>query len=288
MRIDDEVQGDEAPTNSSNPDRARQVEIERVLRQAALTKLRRAELVAEWVRIQTPHILGQHVRKSRAGRPRGGVAEAARRLPVPGKGDEARRKFVMRAVEIDGLPPEVKAAVRALSLDDNQSALIAVARSGLLDAQLTKLHDIAAIKASPRRKSQGYHHPSVKSSAPSRRAGELAFEAVELLPAGPTVELVPPVEKAHDEASPVGRPLSIEHAAVFSRLVQRWDREMQPAFGAAPTLVREKLAAEIQSRACATPRLQLGASPQKWAFMERSGKRLFITKSRRRAEPSVK
>ena len=91
--------------------------------------------------------------RNQGSRPEGGVARAARALPVPGKSTEARRKFIERALKIDGIWQEVKVAVRAARLHNKQSALLAIASEHSQAAQLAKVQEIATRKAMPRRTS---------------------------------------------------------------------------------------------------------------------------------------
>ena len=145
---------DEAQSNGDEVD-ARMAEIEVILDHAAMHLLDKCALVAEWVRHAEARVwvFGQVDQKPGGGRPEGGIARAARALPVPGKTTEARRKFVERAVKIYGIWPEVKVAVRTAGLDDTQSALLAIASERSSEAQLAKVQEIVARKAMPRRKS---------------------------------------------------------------------------------------------------------------------------------------
>ena len=145
---------DGAQSNGDEGD-VRMAEIEEILGHAAMHLLDKCTLVAEWVRYAEAKlsVFGQIVPKPKGGRPEGGVARAGREPPVPGKSDEARRKFVERALKIDGIWPEVKVAARAAGLDDTQSALLAIASEHSQAAQLAKVQEITARKAMPRRKS---------------------------------------------------------------------------------------------------------------------------------------
>ena len=106
-------------TNNPKPDGdesdARMARIEEILGYTATPLLDKCELVAEWVKHAAAKlsVFGQIVPKPKGGRPEGGVARAARDLPVPGKTPDARRKFIERAMKIDGIWPDVKAAARA-------------------------------------------------------------------------------------------------------------------------------------------------------------------------------
>ena len=76
---------------------------------------------------ETPEISGQHVQKL-PGRPQSGNAKAARELPLEGKSVEARRKSIERAANIAAISPDAKAAAKEQGLDDNQRALLLIAK----------------------------------------------------------------------------------------------------------------------------------------------------------------
>lgn len=80
---------------------------------------------------------------------KGGMAEAARRLPVPGKSDEARRKSVSRDVKIAGISSRAKTAAKEAGLDDNLSALLSIAQERTRRAQIAKVHELAERKRKP-------------------------------------------------------------------------------------------------------------------------------------------
>src|SRR6202035_5005705 len=117
--------------------------------------LKKCVLAAEWVHHAEAKffsVLGQAVHKPAGGRPESGLTRAARELCVPGATPAARRKYLDRAIKIAEIWPEAKSAAEAAGLDNNQSALLAVARESSLAAQLAKVQEIAARKAMPRRK----------------------------------------------------------------------------------------------------------------------------------------
>ena len=142
-------------TDTASEIDARMAKIQEILAFAGMSLLERASLVAEWVRYAEAKISvsGQLVQKTKGGRPEGGIARAARELRVPGKTEEARRKFVERAVKINTLWDETKEAARAAGLANTQSALLAIAREQSSEAQVSKVREIAACKSAPRRKS---------------------------------------------------------------------------------------------------------------------------------------
>jgi hypothetical protein len=174
---DADVQVKDVQPNGDDAD-ARMAEIEEVLDHAATPHLDKCELVAEWVHHAEAKfaISGQLDRKSGAGRPQGGIARAARELPLPGKSEEARRKFVERAIFINCIWPEVKSAARKAKLDNIQSALLDIAGERSLAAQVAKVAEVAARKAAPRRKSRtrkgGGSPANADTSAPDQESPE--------------------------------------------------------------------------------------------------------------------
>ena len=106
-------------------------EILKILGHAAMPRLDRCELVAEYVRhgeAKAP-VFDQNVSKPKGGRPEGGITRAAKELPVPGKTFLGRRQYIKRAITIDELFPETKAAARDAKLDDIQTALLDIVTS---------------------------------------------------------------------------------------------------------------------------------------------------------------
>jgi hypothetical protein len=148
------ISSNDARPNGDEVD-VRMAEIDEILRHAAMRHLEKCVLAAEWVHHAEAKIsvFGQPVHKPEGGRPEGGLTRAARELCVPGPTPAARRKYLDRAIKITEIWPEAKSAAEAVGLDDIQSALLAIAHEHSLEAQLAKVHEIAARKAQPRRKS---------------------------------------------------------------------------------------------------------------------------------------
>ncbi|MDE2582761.1 MAG: ParB N-terminal domain-containing protein [Rhodospirillales bacterium] len=124
---------------------ARLWEIAENLHRAELTAQERAEHIAEWVRLRGEKV-GQLIPPGGRQPNDQGIRKAARELPVAGDTDEAKRKNVERAVKIAAIAPEAKEAARAAGLDDNQSALLAVARAAPAE-QIAKVAEIAERRA---------------------------------------------------------------------------------------------------------------------------------------------
>ena len=93
---------------------ARMSEIAENLHRAELTPFEHDEQVAEWVQLlkADPVFSGQNVQKKGRGRGKGGISEAARRLPIKGKTHTAKRKNVQRALKVDNIFPEAKDAIK--------------------------------------------------------------------------------------------------------------------------------------------------------------------------------
>ena len=108
----------DVPTDGAQPNGheidIRMAKIKEILAHAAMHLLEKCALAAEWLHhaeAKLSAVLGQHVEKS-AGRPEGALTRAARELCVPGSTPTARRKFMERALKIDGIRPEAKSAAQ--------------------------------------------------------------------------------------------------------------------------------------------------------------------------------
>lgn len=119
---------------------ARLWEIAENLHRAELTKLERDEHVAEWIKITDGLHASQSATHRQAGQQPGGINAAARELGIDK--DDAHR-----AVKIDSLTDEAKAAARETGLDNNRSALLAVAGKPAA-SQAAAVHDLADRRAS--------------------------------------------------------------------------------------------------------------------------------------------
>ena len=136
---------------------ARLWQISENLHRTDLTALEYDEHVAEWVRLveekiekeeadedQEEGIIGQKVQKNSRGRPKGGIAAAARQLPLKGKSEDAKRKNVSRSIKVAGIAPNVKDVVKEAGLDQERGALLKIAAEKTPDAQLAKARELAA------------------------------------------------------------------------------------------------------------------------------------------------
>lgn len=138
------MKGDERDT--------RMWEISANLHRADLTPEEYDEQLAEWVRLweERQAVSGQNVRKRGSGRPKSGMSEAARHLPVKGKSHEAKRKRVARALKNAAIAPEAKKAANKAGL--NQSQRFKVAEEKTPEAQVAKVRELAVRKSKAEKK----------------------------------------------------------------------------------------------------------------------------------------
>lgn len=110
-----------------------------------VTVLRRAEQLVEYFRLATAkvNISGQPVQKGKIGRPQAGIALAARKLPLVGRSEQARRKILTRAEKINRITLEAKIAAVEAGLDNNQEALLRLGQAHGRDAQLRVVAELA-------------------------------------------------------------------------------------------------------------------------------------------------
>jgi hypothetical protein len=203
-------------------------EIQTILDHAGKRLLEKCELVTEYVRhAETKATLyDKLVAKPRAGRPLSGITRAARELAVPGKTEGARKKFIERAINIaTSIWPQTKAAARAARLDNSISALLEIADLQSPEEQLTKIAEIKARRAAPRRKRDKANPTPI-----SRDAGQ------------PT-RVVPDVV-----SGPADLALTADEQALFAQLRTAWtdDGVLQRAdWQKASTRLRHRIAIDF-------------------------------------------
>ena len=129
------------------------MEIAENLHRADLSQLDRDTQVARWIELtaakqaeaQSLQLATIESRRGdgRGHRAEGGVNAAARELGID-------KYDAHRAVKVAGLSDEAKRAARDAKLDDNRSALLAVAKETTPGAQVAKVGEIAAAKSRPK------------------------------------------------------------------------------------------------------------------------------------------
>jgi len=130
-------------------------EIAENLHRADLTAMQRDEHVAEWVRLTDEAARVAQVAPPRGGRqPRSkGINAASRELGVD-------RTQAQRAIKVAGLSQEAKQAAKAMSLEDNRSALLDAAKHSGADEQVAALRR----KAEERNRRKSQTHAEVKDA----------------------------------------------------------------------------------------------------------------------------
>jgi hypothetical protein len=221
---------------------ARMADIQELIYLAGPTVLEMSSLVMEWLAIwERGHISGQDVQEFKVGRPHGGISQAARVLCVPGKTEEARRKSIERAMKIAGISSEAKDEAKRLGLDNNQSALFAIANV-TPEEQVAKAQERAARKRGRRHKQTitPDHVKGVMLDAPEPQdlvIGESDVDGPGLPPIGSP----PTIPKEHG-ADPHGdafaqQSVNAPDDAAFDALVAAW--------AAASEAVRHRFVIEI-------------------------------------------
>lgn len=139
-----------------------------------LTALQHAEQLVVWVKLAEAKgfFSGQYVRKSKLGRPLGGLSKSARLLPAVGRSFEARRKIIQRATKIAGIFPEAKEAAKAAGLDDNQKALLQIAKAGGRKSQVRMVAKLAARAQDPNETKQDPSDSKHSTAASDRQAND--------------------------------------------------------------------------------------------------------------------
>ena len=122
---------------------ARLITYEENLFRNDLTVLERAEQYTEWFRLaEELGVFGQDVQKPTGGRPEGGLSKIARELPISGKTVEARRKTMERSKAIASIYPKTKEAIKEAKLDNNQKALLEIAKEKAPNDQVKKVREL--------------------------------------------------------------------------------------------------------------------------------------------------
>jgi ParB-like chromosome segregation protein Spo0J len=174
---------------------ARLWQISENLHRAELNALEFFEHIAEWTKLfeQEFRDSGQNVQQKK-GRPQGGNALAGRKLPVPGKTEEGRRKFIERARAVASIDAKVKAEIKEANLQDNRSALLRIAKESSPSAQVAKVRELISRPAKSRTLRVHVVGDDVLKSKEDnlhrRRADEATLKALKTLwsEASPTIQ----------------------------------------------------------------------------------------------------
>jgi ParB/RepB/Spo0J family partition protein len=126
---------------------ARLWEISENLHRDGLTDLEEADLIVEWLKLteqkEEQDVSAQNGQKGKIGRPKGGVSEAARKLP--GKGTQpAKRHKIERAIKRAAIDGEVKEKIVEAGFADSPTKLDAIASKPDKEAQLKEFERLQA------------------------------------------------------------------------------------------------------------------------------------------------
>jgi hypothetical protein len=140
----------QTPYPAYGHNRDRQDEIADML-ECTTTVLERDELIAEYVELERQKV-GQLDHPPPGGRQKTdkGIANAARKLEFLGESEEARRKLIERALKVAAICHEAKDAAIAAKLQNNHSALRAIAKAPP-EEQMEKVQEITKRKEESRR-----------------------------------------------------------------------------------------------------------------------------------------
>jgi hypothetical protein len=200
-----------------------------------LTVLRRAEKLVEYYRLASAkvNISGQPARKSKFGRPPGGVSLAARELPLVGRSAEARRIIANRAIRINQITPEAKKAAIESGLDDNQGALLKIAEAGGQKAQLRKVAELADI--SKKRNAQ-VNRAAKRPATGDEASAEIAVRSSALQPDG--------TQSATDADDTPGKEAGTcqpsQKATTYNEMAALWKPECRAGWAYMPSRDRER------------------------------------------------
>ena len=118
-------------------------EIAENLHRSELTTLERAAQIARWAELTAAKV-GQ------ADPPSGGAQPAEKGVRKVARELNLERKDVERAVKVASISPEAKQTARDVGLDDNRTALLAVAKEATPEAQVAKVRAISSAKTAPK------------------------------------------------------------------------------------------------------------------------------------------
>ncbi len=222
---------------------ARLIQIGENLWRKDLTVLQRAEMLVEWLTVASARVnrSGQVVQKGKTGRLSGGIALAAREVPVAGRSVEARRKIIERAVRIAQLAPEVKTAAKRAGLDNNQRVLLKIAKATGRKAQLKRVEGLAARSPDP----NGQSKQNRKATASSRDG--LEDQVVE---AGQSLQIGSDADDAADDSKAEAGAASVKRVTTLDELEAFWNREGRDLWKYTPFGERERFLDMLRRAKC--------------------------------------
>jgi ParB-like chromosome segregation protein Spo0J len=206
-----------------------------------LTVLQHAEKLVEYLSVASGKldISGQSGQKSQIGRPPSGIALAARKLPQLGRSIEARRKIIGRATKISQITPEAKKAAIDADLEDNQDALLEIAKASGHKAQLRKVADLAErakILSRPlNAKSDGKTAENDLSAKPSTEDQSSPDQASE------SEDGVDVAIETEADASPL-----VHKTTSFDEMSALWKREQRDGWAFLPSRERERFIEKLR------------------------------------------
>lgn len=211
------VEGDETD--------AQLVRIAEDLWRKRLSVLRHAEKLAEYFKLASAkvNVSGQPGQKSKVGRPSGGIALAARELPLAGRSAEARRKTIMRAVKINQITPEAKRAAMEARLENNQRALLKIAKADGHKAQLRKIAELAGF---PKKLNAPLSHGAKRAAA----GGDISKKIQS-----------PPVQPdATESTTNADDAKQSQRTTTFDEMVALWESDCRGSWAYLPCSERER------------------------------------------------
>jgi hypothetical protein len=199
-----------------------------------LTVLRYAEGLVEYLNLASAKVnnSGQVGRKSRLGRPPGGIALAARELPLVHRTPEARRKIIDRARKINQITPEAKKAAIKARLDNNQRALLKIAKAGGPKAQFRMVAELAEI-------SKKLNAPLSRAAKRSTTGDEANEKAVQRSPLQP--DATQSTTNADDTTGEeIGTCRPSQKTTTFDEMEALWKSECRASWAYLPSRDRER------------------------------------------------
>jgi ParB family transcriptional regulator, chromosome partitioning protein len=141
------------------------------LHRAGLTVLQRAKAMQRWERLLEQREAGED------GAPKGGRQPSDKGLSKTAKQLGTSRETVRRSRAVASLSPKAQKTAKALGLDDNEAALLRVAKEPTPKAQTKKVHELAK---KPRKRSSSLDAKEVKQLKALKRAFAPSPEFIEL------------------------------------------------------------------------------------------------------------